>query len=157
MTMFDNLGKKMGNLAQTAAKKSGELVEITKINFNISSEEDKIKDLFCEIGKSFYEMYIENPDASGRFSEQCAKIKQYKDNIKVLKEKINEIKNITLCTSCGNEVDKSNSFCNKCGAKVQAEPAASTANEDNTLKCPSCNAKIEASTVFCSSCGTKVK
>jgi len=37
MAFFENLGKKVGEAAQAAAKKSGELVEVTKLNVNINS------------------------------------------------------------------------------------------------------------------------
>ena len=43
MSFFDELGQKVSKAAQVAAEKSGEIVEITKINANISSEESKVK------------------------------------------------------------------------------------------------------------------
>jgi DNA-directed RNA polymerase subunit RPC12/RpoP len=160
MALFDNLGKKVGNFAQTAAKKSSELVETTKINYNINSEEDKIKDLFCEIGKSLYAKFSENQIQGGDYAEQFAAIAQHEANIKNLREKIYEIKNIVVCPSCGSEVERTNTFCNKCGAKiqvVQTEAPPKAANQETEKKCPNCSEKIDDNTVFCSNCGTKVK
>ena len=45
MAFFGDLGKKVSEAAQTAVKKSGELVEITKLNMSIGSEEEKINEI----------------------------------------------------------------------------------------------------------------
>jgi hypothetical protein len=39
MAFFENIGKRVSEAAQVAAKKSSELVEVTKLNSSISSEE----------------------------------------------------------------------------------------------------------------------
>ena len=52
MSFFENLGKKVGEAAQAAARKSSEIVEVTN-NASINAEEDKIQKLYSEIGKVF--------------------------------------------------------------------------------------------------------
>jgi predicted nucleic acid-binding Zn-ribbon protein len=101
--MFQNFGKKIGDLAQTAAKKSGELaqtaakksgemVEITKLNMNITSEENSIEKLYTEIGKLYYSSIENGTELDAGVAEICQKIKAHKDNIAQIKEKINSIK-----------------------------------------------------------------
>src|SRR5450756_2630225 len=110
MTLFDDLSKKVGSFAQTTVQKSKALAEITKINFQISAEEDKIKKSYTEIGKIYYDGNAAN--ATGRTGELCSLITTSMGNIKDLHEKINEAKNIVICQKCGKEVDNTNKFCN---------------------------------------------
>ena len=116
MALFDDLTKKVGSFAQTTVQKSKELAEIAKLNFRISSEEDKIKKVYPEIGKIYYEENARS--ATGRMAKLCALISAFMDNIKDLREKINEVKNINICPKCGAEVANSNKLCNNCGAPM---------------------------------------
>jgi ribosomal protein L40E len=151
-TFFENLGKKAGE----AVKKSGELVEITKINMNISSEEGKIQKIYTQIGKKVYESFCSTGETNEDFAEDCNAIKEHEKTIAELKEKIMELKNIKICTGCGAEMDRAAMFCAKCGAKqevpqpVQPEAASSKA-------CPSCGASVPEDSAFCTSCGAKME
>ncbi|WZL71374.1 hypothetical protein QBE51_08565 [Defluviitalea saccharophila] len=90
--MFDNLSKKIGAAAQSAAKKSGEVVEITKLNLNINAEEESIKKLYIELGKYCFDKYNSNTEGDETILELCTKIKTHKENIDTLNQKISEIK-----------------------------------------------------------------
>lgn len=93
MAMFDNLGKKIGVVAQSAAKKSGEVVEVTKLNLNINSEEESIKKLYIELGKYCFDKFESSTEDDGTVLDICNKIKTHKENIDNLNQKITEIKN----------------------------------------------------------------
>jgi rRNA maturation endonuclease Nob1 len=123
MAFFEKFGKKVGEAAQVAAKKSGEVVEITKLSMNIAGEEDKVKALYCEIGKKAYENYAAGAALEiDDFRALLEQVDREKENIKELKAKILDVKNMRVCPSCGKELDKSVAFCEKCGTK-QEEPA----------------------------------
>lgn len=158
MSFLENLGKTISGAAQTAAKKSGEMVEITKINMSIGSEEDKIEKLQTEIGKKVYDSSVAGtPISLDDFKDMCNEITERSNTIKDLKAKILEVKSIKLCTSCGAELEREVQFCNKCGTKqevVEAPEAAAPAEEP---KCPKCSAPLAADAAFCGSCGEKLK
>jgi DnaJ-class molecular chaperone with C-terminal Zn finger domain len=157
MAMFDNFGKKIGDLAQNAVKKSGEMVEVTKLNINIKTEEESIDKLYDEIGKYCYVRYEAGNENDSSIIEICGKIKDHKEKISALKEKINEIKNVFLCEKCGGEISKTSTFCGNCGAKVEVHTADVNITENNTIVCPSCNKTVEEGKNFCPECGTKVR
>lgn len=92
MDFFNNVGKKLGNAAKTAGKKSEELVEITKINLSIGSEEDKTKKLFAEMGKELYVRFVNGESFDEAINGKCNQIKAVADNIEALKEKVKHIK-----------------------------------------------------------------
>lgn len=119
MTFLDNFGKRLSEAAQAAAKKSGELMEVTKINMNITQEEDKIKKLYTNIGKKVYESYLKDPDNYAQFKEECEAIGSHNENIKKMKARILEAKNLRLCSACGEEIGNDVVYCPKCGAKQE--------------------------------------
>lgn len=157
MSFLENLGKTISGAAQTAAKKSGEMVEITKINMAIGSEEDKIEKLQLQMGKKVYDNFVAGTAVSlDDFKDACNEIVERYNTIKDLKTKIMDVKNIKLCQACGTELEKEVQFCNKCGAK-QEVVAAQADTAPTGAACPKCNTSIAADAGFCGSCGEKLK
>ena len=114
MAFFENLGKKVGEAASIAAKKSGEVVEITKLSMNIAGEEDKVKTAYTEIGKRVYEITNSGTEVKpADYQSLVEQISVGKEAIKELKEKILLVKNLKHCTGCGVELEKSVAFCVK--------------------------------------------
>lgn len=159
MAFLENLGKSIGGAAQAAARKSGELVEITKLNVNINSEEDKIQKLYSQIGKTIFEKYTATGEAADDIKEACEAITVHEQNIKGLKDKISEVKGTKQCVGCGTEMEKAQIFCSKCGARneiVSAPAAEAPVQQAATLNCPACGAALAAGSVFCTNCGSKI-
>jgi predicted nucleic acid-binding Zn ribbon protein len=159
MAFLENLGKKVGEAAQAAAKKSGELVEITKLNVNINSEEDKIQKLYSQIGKAIFEKYKVQGVAEDDIKEACENIIVHEQNIKSLREKIAEVKGTKQCIGCGAEMERNQVFCSKCGTRNENAPAGPTeqaAPQAAPLKCPACGAELQQGSAFCTNCGAKL-
>lgn len=161
MAFLENLGKKVGEAAQAAAKKSSEIVETTKLNSNINSEEDKIQKLYLQIGKAVFEKFIQTGVAEDYAQEACQAIVAHQENIVALREKIAEIKGIKSCINCGAEMERNQVFCSKCGTKNElSAPAAQEAEAEREAPakvfCPSCGSEISPESAFCTNCGTKL-
>lgn len=90
MSFLDNLGKTVGSAASTAVKKSGELVEITKINMSINKEKDSISKVYAKIGKKFYEVNADSTE-NHEYTELFEQIKKHQQTINELKKKLNQI------------------------------------------------------------------
>ena len=137
MSVLDNITRKVTDTAKAAAKKSGSVVEITKLNLSISAEEEKIRKIYTEMGKQLYEDYIEGKMPGEKLLAQCVKIDEIIKGINEMRDKILELKNIKACPNCGMELDVEMEYCYKCGKK-QDEPQpdetseqADTGNEEN--------------------------
>ncbi|MCR4434770.1 MAG: zinc ribbon domain-containing protein [Clostridiales bacterium] len=159
MSVFDNISKKVTETAKAAAKKSSEIVEITKLNVNIGAEEDKIEKTYAEIGKAVYASFNEGKEVGEAFTELCGKIKSYEENIRSMRQKIYELKNTKLCPGCGAELDMEIAFCPKCGTKQEMPKPAETEDEEkkpDPKVCPSCNTSNSPESEFCINCGTKL-
>ncbi len=121
MSVLDNITKKVTDTAKAAAKKSGSVVEVTRLNININAEEEKIRKIYSEMGKQLYEDYNEGKIVGEKLLEHCLKIDEIIGGIADMREKILELKNIKACPNCGMELDIEMEYCYKCGRK-QDEP-----------------------------------
>ncbi|HHW48018.1 MAG TPA: zinc-ribbon domain-containing protein [Clostridiaceae bacterium] len=130
MSVLEKFSRKITETAKAAAKKSGDLVEVTKLNMSISAEEDKIKKTFAEIGKLVYERYNKGESVPEGIEGFCEKIKGYEENIKEMKEKIYTLKNIKICPSCNAELEINANFCSKCGMKQEKEKTEEEQEEE---------------------------
>ncbi|MCX7614157.1 MAG: hypothetical protein N2Z65_00205 [Clostridiales bacterium] len=90
MTFFDDLGRKLGVVAETTMTKAKELTDITKLNMQISSEERKMEKLYSEIGKLVFDKEKDLPQSF--VAEQCSKIVEVQKSIKELNKKLEEVK-----------------------------------------------------------------
>ena len=103
VSVLDNITRKVTDTAKAAAKKSGSVVEITKLNLSISAEEEKIRKIYTEMGKQLYEDYIEGKMPGEKLLAQCVKIDEIIKGINEMRDKILELKNIKACPNCGME------------------------------------------------------
>jgi NADH pyrophosphatase NudC (nudix superfamily) len=174
MPFFDNLSKKVSDAAKTAAKKSGDLVEVTKLNRAISTEEEKARGIYLDIGKTVFTMFQNGQISDDNLMAFCRQIAEINNNIELIKEKILDIKDLNICPTCKHEVEQGTLFCPKCGAKIEehdqepvqeqtpvmgnAEQAPQAEEQKPAEKfCPSCGNKYVEGTLFCSSCGNKLR
>ena len=123
MSFFNRLT----NAGKDMAKKTKELADITKLNLQISSEEDNIKNKYIEIGKLYYELFSSNPDE--KFAELCSSITESMNKISALKEQILEIKGVKKCPKCGAEIAFSAVFCSACGTKIENDNDTTVEND----------------------------
>ncbi len=119
MALFDAVKEKLANAGKTAIKASNEIIEVTKLNLLVKSEEDKIKDRLLEIGKAVYEHYRDGKPVEAELSISCEEIAKCEKIIDELKQKIMEIKKLRECKACLAHIDDEALYCPKCGAKVE--------------------------------------
>jgi len=111
--IFSVVKKAAVDTANWSAKKSGEVVEITKIKFEITKLEGALKDTFYEIGTMCYEGH-KNGTALD-YQEKFDFVEKTAEEIKELSKKLDEIKNVKTCPTCGEKVQSEAQFCFKCG------------------------------------------
>lgn len=103
--------------AGNVAKKSGELIEVSKINMEISSEEKKAYELYAKIGKKIYKRYIEGMEVDKDFISKCKEIEDIEKDIKELKERKLRAKEMKNCRHCYCEMKAEDNYCPRCGKK----------------------------------------
>lgn len=119
MGFFDNLGKKASKAYDVTAEKTGKLAKEAKFRMKINENKSDINDLYKEIGRKVYEKHVreENIDIKTELEEECTKIDVLSAEIETCLKSILELKDKRQCEKCHAEIELSNEFCPKCGAK----------------------------------------
>ncbi|MDP4180387.1 MAG: zinc ribbon domain-containing protein [Bacillota bacterium] len=118
MSLLNNMGKKISGAGKVAIKASGNMMQITKFNLAIKSEENKIEGFMVEIGNKIFEKYKEGNTVDEDVTGNCEDILKCMKEIEELKLKIIDVRDLKKCQGCGAEIDKDDVFCSKCGSKV---------------------------------------
>lgn len=92
MEFFEKIGDTISAKGKEAADKAKDLAEIASLKSQISTCEEVMKKNYLEIGRLYYEQYADVPDAP--FEKQCKAIKNAKNGVEDLQQKIKEIKGI---------------------------------------------------------------
>ncbi|MDR1440518.1 MAG: zinc ribbon domain-containing protein [Clostridiales bacterium] len=121
MNEFDNAVKKITDMFYSAARKSGEFLENTKISYNISAEKDKIGKLQSQIGQKFWQIYKDGGEVPDFLLGDLEAIRAISENIEALEKNLSETRLFKVCLSCGSKLDLESVYCPKCGEK-QAKP-----------------------------------
>ena len=114
MGIADVVGS-IGSTATGVADKAKSISEVGNLKRKIAYEEERIVEIFADIGKSLYEN--RNQDLSA-FAPLCDDMDVRKRRIKRMRLEMNEIRGVKLCETCGTEVDEKYQYCGVCGAKL---------------------------------------
>lgn len=170
MALFNNLRDVISNTSKDVTEKAKDVANVAKLKAQITMEEGKLRGLYADLGKAYYE----NPEDEN--------IEAYKDSISAVKEiiesyekQLSEQKGLRNCPCCGAVVAKDVSFCSKCGTKIEpaeepieteaeevtAEPAEEPVQEEAEAEpakkhCPVCDAEVTEDMAFCEVCGHKL-
>jgi len=125
MDFFTKLGSKISDTTKDVTQKTKDVMEMSKLKGQISTEEKRIEETYTAIGKLFFEQnagevneqYVEFFNA---INDAKAKIAEYNTELCILKGTYN-------CPSCGAEVQVTAAFCAGCGTKL--EPPVSKKEE----------------------------
>ena len=158
MAFFDKISETLSKGSKNIIDKTKDLTDIAKLNGQISSEENKIRDAYIALGKAYYKKYRNHPDASE--AVQFETIANAEIAIAKYKTEIQAIRKVTICHNCGAEIASDALFCPKCGAKkgsVKEEEVKTAEQENNPSVCPRCGAELEEGTAFCQACGEQIE
>ena len=94
MTIFDDLGKTLNDVAAATADMLGDLAEAAKVKTTIVSEKHELEALFAELGKSVYEARKENlaENSDDPSDVLCRKILEKEEKIAELEAREEEMK-----------------------------------------------------------------
>lgn len=92
MDFLEKLGDTITIKGKEAADKAKELAEIASLKSQIATCEEVMKKNYMEIGRKYVELYGDIPEEP--FEKQCRAIRNAKNGVDALEEKIREIKGI---------------------------------------------------------------
>lgn len=124
-----NILRRLKDSAGKVTDRAQNVVEIGKLNTQISNIERELGLYFQKMGEVFFEAYRKKDMAAAEkemleLAKTCDLLTEERDEIRM---KIAELKNERLCGDCGRNVAEDALFCQYCGHKLaKAKPAVPT-------------------------------
>ena len=121
MESVKELAEKVGDTFERGAKKvsdsSKKIAEKSKVKREIASLESEINNAYYAIGKKYVE--LNSADPGEEYAETVDTIKVKTERIEKFKQLLASMEEKQLCAGCGAIVSKTQSFCDKCGTKIE--------------------------------------
>ncbi|MBU3161504.1 hypothetical protein KPL37_17495 [Clostridium frigoris] len=124
---FSKITKSISESASNVVQKSNELIEVSSLNGEISNEEKKKNMIYIAIGKVVYNSFINKAELSEEIRHKCEAILEHDEQIKIIMDKIINVKRVKKCPNCGVDMNISINFCPDCGVMQKL------IEDDNTL------------------------
>ena len=150
MAFFDNIGKQISNVTQNVAQQTKNLADTAQLNSAISEKQNKIQQLYLQLGQIYYELHKADPSAQG--FDAIQQVSALFDEIDQCRQKIAQIRGDRTCPRCGKTSPASAQFCSSCGFTFE-KPTAPAADGN---VCSQCGAPVVAGNLFCTHCGNKL-
>ena len=120
---FEDLGKRLGETAETVTSRAGEAIEIQRLKSQIRTlARGNAVDLM-ELGRTIYDRYKAGEEVEVNAKALCDAISDREDTMKSYEKKISRIKGSSECPNCGKMVARDMAYCPYCGEKAP-EPGA---------------------------------
>lgn len=111
MGIFDKISDAQRNVQE----KTKNMSEASNLKRKILYEEERIGEVFQDIGKRYYKNPNEDPAS---LKVLCDDIDTRRRRIKKMRYELNQIRGYKVCPKCGAEVNDRFQFCGRCGARL---------------------------------------
>lgn len=117
-----NILESIGGVFNTATRGVSEQAknasEVNNLKRKILYEEERIVEVFADIGKKYYKNPEEDPAV---LKELCDDVDTRRKRIMQMRKELNGIRGCKICPKCDAEVNEKFQFCGVCGAKLPDE------------------------------------
>ncbi|MBM6855079.1 zinc ribbon domain-containing protein [Mediterraneibacter glycyrrhizinilyticus] len=128
---FEDLGKRLGETAETMTSKAGDAIEIQKLKSQVRSlARGNAVDLM-ELGRTIYDRFKAGEEIGESEKGLCEAIRNRETSMGNYEKKIAGLKGASECGNCGKMVAKDMLFCPYCGEKIDAAVYDSDAAEED--------------------------
>ena len=115
---WEDLGKRIGETAETMTNKAGEAIEIQRLKGQVRSMARENAVDLMSLGRMIYDRFKDGEEVEEAAKGICEAIRTREENMNGYEKKIARIKGASECSNCGKMVAKDMLFCPYCGEKV---------------------------------------
>ena len=141
MSTFENLKSKVKSAATATVDATKQFAIVSKCKVKISTEQDKIRALYAELGKLYYKDYVtdEEPDEA-EYKPLCNRISAHYRKIAQLRDRMNEAKNNYQSVKQEDqdakeqEAEEENRLITLAATQAESSSASTGSDEDDLLE-----------------------
>ena len=115
---LEDLGKRLGETAESVTNKAGEAMEIQKLKSQIRTLERENDSDLAELGLAVYDQFKSGTEVGEEAAGLCEAIQSREESIAECLQKISDVKGDSQCEDCGKTVGKGMAYCPFCGHKM---------------------------------------
>lgn len=115
MAVFEEVISRAKAVAEAAGRKTGELVETTKLKVEIAELQKEIASLYEGLGRLIYDGKKSGESVDDMVDACIAHLEEQNAYLEELQDRILENKNAVRCAGCGAINDDSFRYCSQCG------------------------------------------
>lgn len=115
---LEDLGKRLGETAESVTNKAGEAMEIQKLKSQIRTLERENDSDLAELGLAVYDQFKAGTEVGEEAAGLCEAIQSREESIAECLQKISDVKGDSQCEDCGKTVGKGMAYCPFCGHKM---------------------------------------
>lgn len=118
MDTFDEALQKAKGFFDSACKKTDEVVNVSKLKFELSSAENKLDKAYLTLGKVQYDVLKGNEDLEPQLKAIVLDVNEKLEAVETLRNEIAKLTGKGVCKECGAVLNSGAVFCSSCGKKV---------------------------------------
>ena len=133
-SFFEDLGRKIGETAETVTNKAGEAVEVQRLRNQIRALVRGNERDYAELGRMVYDRFKAGETMEEEAAGYCEAIQNREETIGKYEQQISEVKGDVTCEGCGKSVGKDMAYCPYCGAKTPENTGGETTDYAGAVK-----------------------
>lgn len=142
MPLFEDLGKRLSEVAKSAGKMTRDVAETTRINLQINTRQEEIEKCYVQLGKAYYARQTAGGGSTEAMDALCGQISEMIAECEDLQKQVDDLKGQRRCPNCGSIQSATSSFCSDCGERLSAEKPSSPA-EGVTITWPEAATEVK--------------
>ena len=118
MVTWESILNMAKDAVNTAERKTGEFIDITKLKMEINRIEKELAATYEGLGRLVYDAKKGAEDIEDLMNACITHIDEQNAALAKLQEKLAESKNAIRCPACGSLNDHDAAYCKSCGEKI---------------------------------------
>ncbi|MDO4459745.1 MAG: zinc ribbon domain-containing protein [Clostridia bacterium] len=135
MSIIDEVLANVKSAADVFGRKANQVVDISKLRYNVSSLNTEIGKRYAELGQYVYDGTKNSNVDNTVLASKIEEIDDLYNQLSDIAKQIAELQNKAICPECGKEVAIGSVYCSFCGAKlpeIKVEEPVCEADESET-------------------------
>lgn len=117
--LFDGILYKAKSVADVAGKKTGDVVNFSKLKYQVKQTQWDIEKSYAKLGAFVYESKKSAEDFTDLIDLAVNEIDLLCEKLENLEQQILACRKVIKCSGCGKENELTNSYCARCGSSLE--------------------------------------